>query len=232
MTSSPDIVLTREQVRRVDQLAIERYGLSGLVLMENAGRGAAEIIRDAYPDASRAYIVCGTGNNGGDGCVIARHLHNAGWSVRLMIAGDASRMTSDTKTNFAIAKAMDLETTEAPDGASQRAAVASIERDEVLIDALLGTGFRGTVRSPMAELIALLNNATGLAMAAIDVPSGLDCDSGEPSDTTIRADLTITFVARKTGFATPQAAPYVGRIEVVGIGAPRELIAEVVRGDG
>ena len=224
------VALTRDQVRRIDRLAIERYGITGLVLMENAGRNAAGIIREAYGQTGKAFICCGIGNNGGDGCVIARHLHNAGWSVRLMIVGDPSRMTPDTKANYAIVEAMELGRTIAPSWEAQRAAVESIGDDEVVVDALLGTGFSGEVRSPTAELIDAVNTAAKRALVAIDVPSGLDCDNGAPSNATIIADLTITFVASKSGFTATSAARYVGRIEVADIGAPRELIAEVSAG--
>ncbi len=220
--------ITREQVRRVDRLAIERYGIAGLVLMENAGRNAAAIIRDTYGPAGKAWICCGPGNNGGDGFVIARHLHNAGWSIRLVLAGDPSRMTPDTRANCAIVQAMKLDVSTAQSGETQRALAGSISHDEIVVDALLGTGFHGDVRSPTAELIDTINAAAKRALVAIDVPSGLDCDTGLPSNATIHAELTITFVAAKAGFAAASAGPYVGRVEVADIGAPRELIDEVL----
>jgi len=224
------LMLTREQVRRVDGLAVERYGISGLVLMENAGRNAASIITGEYGPTGRALICCGTGNNGGDGCVIARHLHNAGWSVRLLVTGDEAQMTPDMLANFRIVRCMGLEPRVACDSTELAGALASVRPDDVVIDALLGTGFRGAVRPPTDRLIEGINAAPARALVAIDVPSGLDCDSGEPSNATVRADLTITFVAAKTGFAAAAAAPFVGRVRVADIGAPRELIAEVAGG--
>lgn len=221
-------VLTRDQIRRVDRLAVERYAIPGLILMENAGRNAAAIIRDTYGQMGRAFVCCGPGNNGGDGCVIARHLHNAGWSVRLMITADASRMTHDTSVNFAIVDAMTVETHVLADWESQRASVETICEDDIVVDALLGTGFQGEVRSPTAELIELLNAAGSRGVVGVDVPSGLDCQSGVPSNATIRADLTVTFVASKAGFTVSTAAPYLGRVEVADIGAPRELVEEII----
>jgi NAD(P)H-hydrate epimerase len=147
-----------------------------------------------------------------------------------MITGDSSRMTPDMKANYAIVKAMGLEAPLAPSWAVQRAIVESIRNDEVVVDALLGTGFRGEVRSPTSELIDAVNAAAKRALVAIDVPSGLDCNTGAASNATIRADLTITFVASKTGFAVASAAPYLGRVEVADIGAPPELVAEILRG--
>jgi NAD(P)H-hydrate epimerase len=224
------IVLTREQVRRVDQLAVEHYGISGLVLMENAGRNAASIIDDQYGPAGKVLICCGPGNNGGDGCVIARHLHNTAWQVRLMLAGDPSRLTHDTSVNYSIVEAMGLRPMVAPEGDAQRSIAESISQDEVVVDALLGTGFRGEVRSPTDELIHGMNASDNRAVVAIDVPSGLDCDSGRPSNATIRADLTITFVASKVGFEVETAGSYVGRTIVADIGAPRELIEHILSG--
>lgn len=224
------VSLTREQVRRVDQYAIERYGLSGLVLMENAGRNVAQVIRKEWGDSSHAVVFCGVGNNGGDGFVIARHVHNAGWSVRLVLAGDPSRMTPDTKTNHDIARAMGLAITVAPDAPSQLRAATSIAPNDVVVDALLGTGFQGNVREPTATLIHAVNDAKKRALIGIDLPSGLDCDSGEPSNATIRAHLTVTFVAEKAGFGNPEASSYLGRVVVVDIGSPRELLDEILEG--
>jgi NAD(P)H-hydrate epimerase len=221
------IILTRDQVRRVDQLAVERYGISGIVLMENAGRNAASIISSEYGSAGNALICCGPGNNGGDGCVIARHLHNDGWSVRLLVTGDESRMSPDMLTNYQIARAMGLRVQATTDGAEQATAAATVHGDEILVDALLGTGFQGTVRAPTDRLIKAINAAGARAVVAVDVPSGLDCETGEPSNATVRADLTITFVAIKAGFTLPAAQPFVGRLHVADIGAPRELIAEI-----
>ena len=222
--TSMTIALTRDQVRRIDELAIREYGIPGIVLMENAGRGAAEIIERTYGPRGSALVVCGTGNNGGDGFVIARHLHNAGWSVRVLIAGDPLRFSPDAATNDRIIQAMELERTVAVDGETQRKVVDSTSANDVVIDALLGTGFSEIVRSPLAELIATLNGSKKRAMVAVDVPSGLDCDTGEPGGVAVRAHLTITFVAPKRGFVVEGARPYVGRCEVVGIGAPKELI--------
>lgn len=222
-----DLILSREQIRRIDRMAVERYGIPSLILMENAGRGAAEIIRAVYGEFGAAFVVCGTGNNGGDGCVIARHLHNAGWSVRVLLAGDPQRMSPDLRTNFNIAAAMGLNILAATEADSWQQAVSSVAEDDVVIDALLGTGFTGQVRSPIAELISALNAAAKRTTVAIDVPSGLDCDTGEVGGVCIVAGMTVTFVAKKPGLVAEQAAAYVGKVEVAGIGAPRELIAEV-----
>lgn len=204
--------------------------MTGLVLMENAGRGAAEIIRERFGDPGSAIIFCGTGNNGGDGCVVARHLSNAGWRVRVVVCGDADRLTEDTAANLNIVRRMEIPIEVAPTGDEMDPAAASIRGDEVVIDALLGTGFRGEVRSPMDRLIRAINGAPKRAAAALDVPSGMDCDTGEASNSTIIADLTVTFVARKRGFTSEHAAKWLGEVRVAEIGAPASLIEEIASG--
>lgn len=223
-----DPILTRAQVRRVDHLAITRMGISGIVLMENAGRGAAELIRETYGERGSAVIICGPGNNGGDGFVVARHLHNAGWAVRMVVTAAREKMTPDALANFTIVESMGMAPIVAGEPAGQAAFLNTIAAGDIVVDALLGTGFTGTVRSPAAELIQSVNRIAKRAVVALDIPSGLDCDTGEPSNATIRANLTVTFVAAKPGLIVPQALPYVGRLEVADIGAPRELIREVL----
>lgn len=222
-----NIYLSREQVRRVDQLAVSQYGLTGLVLMENAGRGAAEVIRARYPDAGVATICCGTGNNGGDGCVIARHLHNSGWNVAVMLAGEAGRMMPDARANFGIVEAMGIGPAIASSVDSQQSFLSQSTGKAVMVDAVLGTGFSGIVRPATAALLEGLNRTSRRALVAIDVPSGLDCDTGQPGGVAVRADLTITFVAQKLGFRSAEASRFVGEVEVVDIGAPQVLISEV-----
>ena len=205
--------------------------MTGLVLMENAGRNATEVIDRTYGPRGHAVIFCGTGNNGGDGCVIARHLVNRGWTVRLVMTGPRRKQTHDTAANFSIIEAMGVDISVAEDAPSQQAAAKSVTANDVIVDALLGTGFHGEVRSPTAELICAVNDAPKRGVVAIDVPSGLDCDSGTPSRSSVRADVTITFVAVKRGFATPEAQAYLGHVEVADIGAPQQLIAEIAAPD-
>ncbi len=225
------VALTRAQVRRVDQLAIDRYGIPGAVLMENAGRNAAEHIRAEFGVTGHAIILCGTGNNGGDGFVIARHLHNVGWQVRLLIAGDLPSLSGDALVHYRIVEAMGLDITIASDAKGQQSFLQKTQAAVVVVDALLGTGFRGDVRERTAELIRTVNASPKRAVVAIDVPSGMDCDTGAGGDATICADLTVTFVAPKVGFAAARASTYVGRVEVADIGVPPELIEQVLRGE-
>ena len=228
--------LTRNQVRRVDQLAIETLGFSGLVLMENAGANAARVIlellrekRGADLNHTRAVVVCGGGNNGGDGYVVARHLHNAGVEVAIYSITDPNQLPDGARANFHIARQMAMNMTPLVDEASLEVESESWKDADVLVDALLGTGFSGQVRLHMAKVIDACRSARKgqPSIVALDIPSGLDCDTGQPSDPTIEADVTVTFVAPKIGFSQPSAHDYLGLIEVVGIGAPDSLIDQV-----
>ena len=223
---SPDPVLTRDQVRRVDELAQSKYGLAGIVLMENAGRGAAELIDRLYGPRGQSLVACGIGNNGGDGLVVARHLHILGWRVTVIIAGDPDSMSSDCAANDRVVRAMDLPRHVALDGSWPGGLVTNEQM--IIVDALLGTGFRGQVRPLPSALVERLNTFPKRAMVAIDVPSGLDCDTGQPGGTAIQADVTITFAALKPGLLTEGGRRYSGSCHVVGIGVPPELL-EVVR---
>ena len=220
------VFLTREQVRRVDAVAIHELGIPGVVLMENAGRNAADRIAEVVrrTAAERVVIFCGTGNNGGDGFVIARHLRNRGLNVLVFLAGDPDRLTPDAGVHYRILRAMGI----AVHPAGRTGTTGGIRGRDVVVDALLGTGFEGDVREPLASLIEGINGASKAAVVAVDVPSGLDCDTGRPCNATIRADLTVTFVAGKVGFATETARAYTGEVVVADIGAPSELVDRVV----
>jgi len=225
-----DRVLNREQSRRVDRLAVERYGMTGLVLMENAGRGAAEIIARLYralpSPAGPIVVACGKGNNGGDGFVVARHLDNAGLPVRIALFCDPATLAGDAAANYEIARRGGLSI-----GASTRefapSDLAALFREvSLIIDALHGTGIKGDPRPPFDRVIDAVN-AAGKPVVALDLPSGLDCDTGLASRHTIRAAHTITFVAKKPGFLMPEAKPYVGELHVVDIGVPRKLLNDL-----
>ncbi|MGW8258445.1 MAG: NAD(P)H-hydrate epimerase [Thermoguttaceae bacterium] len=216
------LALTREQSRRVDRLAWERYGISGLVLMENAGRGVADTL-SSLGIAGTVLICCGKGNNAGDGFVIARHLNLRGHAVNTLLWAEPSELSGDAATNFQIIQKIGLPVEIfAPRHNAGR--LGELLRDCAwIVDALLGTGAHGEPRAPLDAVIAQLNSASSPKLA-VDLPSGLDCDSGEPAQNTIRAAHTCTFVAPKRGFFAPGAEQYVGKLHVLDIGTPRELI--------
>lgn len=217
--------LTRDQSRQVDRRATEEYGISGLVLMENAGRGVADRLCELGIGGPVA-ICCGKGNNAGDGFVIARHLDLRGFQVRVLLWAEPSELTGDAAANYCI-----LEKTGVPieifaDRHDAARVEAQLAGTAWIVDALLGTGARGEPRPPLDAVIEQLN-AAAAAKLAVDLPSGLDCDTGRPARSTIRAAATCTFVAAKPGLFAPGADQYTGRVHVLDIGAPRKLIEEV-----
>jgi NAD(P)H-hydrate epimerase len=216
-----NIVMTRQQVRDFDKWAIESLKIPGVVLMENAGKNFADII---MPDIRQAgvkkiCIFCGTGNNGGDGYVIARHLENNNFRTKVVIVGDIEKITGDAKTNLEIIRNMGLkiENITAAEMVSQ-SRIADLMKDcDLIIDAIFGTGLTGQLRPEYQSLINAINS-TGRDIFAVDIPSGLDCDTGNPLGCAIKAKRTITFVAMKQGFLNAAAKQYTGKIDVVSIG--------------
>jgi NAD(P)H-hydrate epimerase len=213
--------LTRNQVRDLDRRAIEEFATPGIVLMENAGRGCAELLLRLGIHAP-VVICCGKGNNGGDGFVMARHLDNHRIPVRILLFADPQSLTGDAAVNYQIlSRSGLLVQTIAPEDMNEAALRRRWTGGEWLVDALFGTGLNGPVRSPFDGVIDSMNRS-GLRIFAVDMPSGLDCDSGEPLGPTVRARHTATFVAVKKGFLTPSARDWTGQVHVIPIGAPRE----------
>jgi NAD(P)H-hydrate epimerase len=198
---------------------MDQYGISGLVLMENAGRGAAEVIHRISP-GSRVVILCGKGNNAGDGYVIARHLQLLDHDVVLVSIVDLAELAGDAAANAAIAVKANIDLRIAGTEQELRAAA---EGAEIILDCLLGTGAQGALKEPFSTAVSVANGMPATRIA-IDLPTGLDCDSGAAGAPTFRADHTITFVAEKLGLSQKNADEYVGVVHVVGIGVPKELL--------
>jgi NAD(P)H-hydrate epimerase len=218
--------IDRAQSRRLDRRAMEEYGISGLVLMENAGRGVADTLCGLGIDGPVA-ICCGKGNNAGDGFVIARHLDLRRHEVHVLLWAEPSQLSGDAAANFRILQKTDVPVEHfAPDHHAAR-----LERQLAgaawIVDALLGTGARGEPRYPFDVVIDQLNAAKAPRLA-VDLPSGLDCDTGQAARHTIRAAHTCTFVAPKPGFFAPGADQYVGQLHVLDIGAPRKLVEDTL----
>src|SRR5262245_10839418 len=175
MTHNTYRPLSRSEVREIDRRAIEEFGLPGVVLMENAGRGAAQIILDILKDKhiSRAAIACGSGNNGGDGFVMARHLANAGIDVEIFLAADESRLTGDAAINYHVIRRMGLPIRVATTDSQLAEHLPGLSAAPLIVDALLGTGFSGKPRPPIDRIIRAINANCSAFVVAIDVPSGL-----------------------------------------------------------
>jgi NAD(P)H-hydrate epimerase len=219
-------ILSREQVRSVDRLAIQEYGMTGLVLMENAGRGCVDVLCRLGIHGP-VTICCGKGNNGGDGFVIARHLDLRGYAVRVLLFCDPNDLEGDAAANFNILKQTGIPIDVFTASVDPAELSSKLMGADWLVDALLGTGSRGEPRPPLDIVIDQLNGASGKKLA-VDLPSGLDCDTGRPATHTFRADHTCTFVAAKTGFLATEAKPFLGQLHVLDIGAPRKLIEKVL----
>ncbi len=221
-------ILSREEVRALDRRAIEEFGIPGVVLMENAGRGVAELLLQLGING-QVVICCGKGNNGGDGFVIARHLDIRHVHVQVVLFSRPEDLTGDALINYRIIDAAGLPIELVPradeGGGSWRQLLSSADW---IVDALFGTGLAGPVRPPYADAINAINTSTSRVLA-VDIPSGLDCDTGKPLGRTVRAQHTATFVAMKTGFGNPAAKPWLGKVHVIDIGVPR-LLVEGLRG--
>jgi NAD(P)H-hydrate epimerase len=197
--------------------------------MENAGRGLADKLVE-LSIAGPVAICCGKGNNAGDGFVLARHLDVRRLEVRVLVWGDPAALAGDARINFdCIARSgIAIEVFSGHDGPRL---AQCLEGAAWIVDALLGTGATGEPRHPLDQAIDALN-AHPAPKLAVDLPSGLDCDTGQPARHTIRAAHTCTFVAAKPGFLVPGADQYTGQVHVLDIGIPRRLIEEVLREQG
>jgi NAD(P)H-hydrate epimerase len=218
--------LDRVGSREVDRRAIQEYGMSGLVLMENAGRQVADKLV-SLGIAGPVVLCCGKGNNGGDGFVVARHLDLRGYAVRVLVWGDPAELEGDAAANFQILQKSGVPIVAFGTEAGGRLLDEQLRGAAWIVDALLGTGARGEPRPPLDAVIERLN-AHPAPKLAVDLPSGLDCDTGLPAAHTIRAAHTCTFVAVKRGCLTPGAEKFTGVVHVMDIGAPGKLISQVL----
>lgn len=217
--------MSRDEVRDVDRRAIEEFGLPGVVLMENAGRGCVDWLRECGIPG-RVVICAGRGNNGGDGFVIARHLQNLGHDVRVLLFCEPDALRGDAEINFRVIERS---------GSNIRVIDVPVSDDDLdtefegaawIVDALLGTGTRGSLREPFPSIIQAVNRSEARTLA-IDLPSGLDCNLGTPVDPdppiAVEADQTATFVARKLGFENPDSVRFTGDVRVIDIGVPQSM---------
>lgn len=220
--------LSREQVRAIDRMAIEDFGIPGIVLMENAGRGCADLlISQGVSPHSPVIICCGKGNNAGDGLVMARHLEEQGFPVEVLFFTNPDELTGDAATNYRIVCHSDIRIHHLtlPEDASLLK--HHLSRASWVVDALLGTGSRGKVRNPFCDVIDAIN-ASRRPVFAVDIPSGLDCDRGDPVDCCVRAKVTATMVAMKPGLTSKTGQEMAGRVHVVSIGIPRSLLTTLL----
>ena len=216
------LLMSRDEVRAFDARSVNELGIPGVVLMENAGRSCAEFIAEklsAIP-RPRICIFCGTGNNGGDGFVIARHLLNRNFVVTVVLCGDRGKIKGDAGINLDILERLEANIEQLDlnnsDDINNRIAVLAQNAD-LIVDAVFGTGLAGALRDEHKLLINGINSLRR-PILAVDIPSGLDCDTGIPLGAAIKADWTVTFVAVKKGFVLENAGVYTGEVFVASIG--------------
>ena len=226
-------VLTAAEMREVDRRTTERDGIPSLTLMENAGRSVAEFIRQTIPNITRRKIVvlCGKSNNGGDGFVVARHLSSFGATPAVILAAAPNELRGDAAANLANWQDDSGHVRIVRSADDWKSSYGPIASADIIVDALLGTGVRGTVEGLLAEIIQDVNRRRAAqTVVAVDIPSGLPADTGEILGPILRADYTLTFTAPKIGMLQGVAADFVGQLVVRDIGSPADLIEETGKG--
>jgi hydroxyethylthiazole kinase-like uncharacterized protein yjeF len=216
-------IVTAAQMRAIDERAIAGMGIPGLTLMENAGQGIATVIRDQILDGDAqgvaVAIVCGRGNNGGDGFVVGRYLSEWGATVGFFLIGEIARLKGDAKENHERAQAMNLPVTEIGDDGP----IPDFAEFGLIVDAIFGTGFRGPIKGIAVQVVEAMN-AAGKRIVAVDSPSGLDSDDGVVEGSIVSANNTITLACSKRGQWLWPGREHVGRLEIVDIGIPDEAV--------
>lgn len=217
-------IVSTAQMREIDRKASEIFGIPTLILMEHAGTGTADIAerhffsRSGNEGPKKILVVCGKGNNGGDGLVAARHLFNRGYQVKVILAAaDSSVLTPDAKTNYEILKKMQVPVL------SPRETEDETKAADLMIDAVFGTGLAGEIKPPFTGLIQMMN-AAGKPILSIDIPSGLNSDTGEVMGAAVRASVTAVLGLPKQGLYAGKGPDYAGKIYVVDIGLPRLIL--------
>lgn len=217
-------LVTAQEMREIDRRAIEEFGIPGLLLMENAGRSVAQAVIEKLRKVAgkKVVILCGKGNNGGDGLVAARHLFQHGAAVKVFLACEPEDITGDARVNYEIWERFGQQVFSLVSSNGLQLLKLALMQSDAVVDALYGTGFRGRMADRLGK-VAETVNAAGKLVFAVDVPSGLEADTGRVNGQCIRADLTITFGLPKIGLAIEPGAGYAGELIVADISLPRAL---------
>lgn len=211
------------EIRQVDHDAVEELGIPSLLLMENAARGVCERIQQSG-DWRSITILAGPGNNGGDGLAIARLLAARGIDAKVVLIRNGKDLSADAFHNYRFLQNCGIPVKEfAPDVLQEL--IFSLSHQDLIVDAMLGTGTRGQLRSPFAQVVNQINHS-GVKVLAVDIPTGFDCDTGLVTGLCVRADWTVTLVGLKTGFLLESAKEYTGTVWVSDIGIPLKWLSE------
>ncbi len=225
-------LVSATQMQNMDKQTIETFGIPGLVLMENAGRGAVDFLLKTYPElkSKKVAVLAGRGNNGGDGFVIARYLFEKGIDVKVFLLSFTSKVTGDAKTNLDLfqklcdASGKDL-IIEIPDQETFLKHKTAVMHHDLFVDAVLGTGLNSDVRGFFKDTIELMN-ASPAPVFSVDIPSGLNSDTGRPMGIAVKADATSTFALAKAGHVLYPGNTYTGDLEIIDIGIPAHITAQ------
>ncbi len=219
------VILLKDQMRQFDRLCIEKYQIPGIILMENAARGIMRQIEQIIPDHQlrKFHIFCYKGNNGGDGFALARMLAEKEVTVRVLLWADPSELRNDALTNFMILQRIDSIEIEENSSADKIA----VGKDDVIIDAMLGTGLNGPLDGSIAEWIDQMNQLQCHLKIAVDIPSGLLADGGQQRGVVFQADHTVTMAYLKPGMLLPPGRENCGQITVAPIGSARQALSEI-----
>ncbi|RJP84095.1 MAG: NAD(P)H-hydrate dehydratase [Desulfobacteraceae bacterium] len=221
-------LVTAEEMREMDRQTIETFGLPGRVLMENAGRGAVRVLMAHFPDISgkKVGVIAGRGNNGGDGFVIARHLAQAGIHVTVYLLSDSNRLGGDAADNFRLLAPLDIPVREIPDDIALNEFKPEMAVQDIWVDAIFGTGLNADITGVFKSAIDFLN-ALDRPVLAVDIPSGLNADSGHICGVCLSAVATATFAFPKIGHVQSPGASYTGNLHIIDIGIPPHIVDTV-----
>lgn len=221
-------IVTAQQMKDMDRLTIESFGIPGIVLMENAARGATDALFRHFPNVRgmKVGVAAGHGNNGGDGFVIARYLASANVSLDVYLLAKREKVRGDAAANLKLLDRMNVPVHEVADVRQFELYQDTMRTCDLWVDAMLGTGLTSDVRGLFKEMIMLLNDAR-TPILAVDIPSGLDSDTGKPRGCCVQATVTVTFGLPKIGHVVLPGSQFVGKLEIVDIGIPPGVVEEV-----
>ncbi len=220
------LISTAAEMREIDRITIEDAGISGVVLMENAGRSAAQAVRELHQEIGGGLVgvLCGKGNNGGDGFVVARYLNSWDIDAACILITSRDEVVGDARVQLDAADTLGITVLEI--GIDAEAAQSIMDNAVIYVDALCGTGLNSDLREPARSLVEIVNQS-GLPVVALDLPTGISADTGRVLGTAVRADITITFGLAKRGLMVHPGCEYSGVINVVDIGIPQNVIGQV-----
>ncbi len=218
------LIVKNSEMQKIDQWAIESLGIPGIVLMENAGRGCIEVLKYYFhlDENLRVLIISGKGNNGGDGFVIARHLNNHSVQVKVVLLGKGDALKKDSLTNYQIAKKSKIPIIETVNHKRVKNIIQDFTPD-IIVDAIFGTGFKGRIKEPYYSVIEAMKQSDAFILS-VDIPSGIDGDTGSFENTAVVADATATMCLAKRGHYLYPGRALCGDLFIIDIGVPYNLI--------